>query len=309
MRVARLTLTSTPRPSPSSQCPNPLAACSPALARAGPRWSARSAICCPAICCPAIRAARLGSPCARYELLSGSGGAWLLLLEAQGAVLTLATSTVQQERRRRITREELPEPSKKPPTLKHAKTSPAFGVHHSQASPTAEASPVAFPKSSARRSSITRINVADVADHRAEGGSMSAREDLPSEVWLPAGSLLWDTVTPAASTIPLTVTPAASTIPVTPAASTIPLPGACESSTGAGGLLATTEGAEAAPSPHLQLPTARHGLRWTTLTGVDEDGTDGLLVRACPLSTVRQRLVTLREASAREHAQVLADVI
>ena len=216
-------------------------------------------------------------------------------------MLTLATSTVQQERRRRITREELPEPSKKPPTLKHAKTSPAFGVHHSQASPTAEASPVAFPKPSARRSSITRINVADVADHCAEGGSSSAREDLPSEVWLPAGSLLWDTVTPAASTIPLPT--------VTPAASTIPLPGACESSAGAGGLLATTEGAEAAPSPHLQLPTARHGLRWTTLTGVDEDGTDGLLVRACPLSTVRQRLVTLREASAREHAQVLADVI
>ena len=49
------------------------------------------------------------------------------------------------------------------------------------------------------------------------------------------------------------------------------------------------------------LPPAQRGQRWKSVGRADGEG---LVVRACPLSTVRQLLVTLREAAAREHAQV-----
>ena len=48
------------------------------------------------------------------------------------------------------------------------------------------------------------------------------------------------------------------------------------------------------------------GMRWKKVSA--RSSLDGLIVRACPLSTVRQRLVTLREASAHEHAQMLAEI-
>ena len=56
----------------------------------------------------------------------------------------------------------------------------------------------------------------------------------------------------------------------------------------------------------LALDLVDSAVPWINVKGVD--GAEGLIVRACHLSTVRQRLVTLREASAREHAQMLAEI-
>ena len=156
-----------------------------------------------------------------FEEVSGGNGAWLILLESHDARLTLAGAGQDPRVRRRMSSSAPPPP---PPKLTHAATMPV-GLHPGQCAdsgnpvaPGHHPSPVAVKNPAGRRgSTITRISVAAVAEaalaaNRAEGGlsgrlsarSISGADDrsLPSEVILPAGGLLWDTITPASLLIP-----------------------------------------------------------------------------------------------------------
>ena len=132
------------------------------------------------------------------------------------------------------------------------------------------------------------------AGAREVAGSPAGRAADEAGQSMPAGTVLWELATPpprGPSTAPHVDGPA--TGPATAAAPGVP----CETLTG-------VERRPARPLP-FPLPPARP-LRWASVQAPSAG--EGLILRACHLSAIQQKLVTLREAYAREHAHILADI-